>query len=185
MRAMIIIVVVSYPRDDVSVPTRFGVGRVRPIPRDDSGAKELLFAVVLFRTVFSNLHHFGHLTDDHDRTLRYYRNVLGGSVEESSTVDEKVDVTFVEWPQFRVEIVSRRERGTYLDELLDKLLDESPYHLAITVPDIDTAMAALEDDGIPMYNEEPVGGLGPYVRAFPEPSATPGLPIELIELEDR
>lgn len=134
--------------------------------------------------MFSNTHHVGHLTDDFDDTLRYYRNVLGGTVAESSSVDGKVDVAFVEWPKFRIEVVSRHERGTYLDDLMDALLAESPYHLAVVVDDIEAAMAHFESHGIPMYDEEPVGGLGPYVRAFPDPAATSGLPVELIELDD-
>lgn len=135
--------------------------------------------------MLSGLHHVGHITDDYDRTVQFYRDALGGTVGETATVGGAVSVAFVEWPSFRVEVVAREERGTYLDGLLDELLDVSPYHLAVTVSDIDTAMASVESAGYPMFDERPVEGLGPYVRAFIEPNAVPELPIEFVELEGK
>jgi len=131
----------------------------------------------------TGLHHIGHLSEEYDQALAYYQDALGGTVAESTTVDGAVEVAFVEWPEFRIELVGRRERGTYLDELLDALLDESPYHLAVTVEDIADSAAALEAAGYPMFDPEPVGGLGPYVRAFVDPGVVPGPPLELIELD--
>lgn len=133
--------------------------------------------------MLSGLHHFGHLAEDYDQAMTYYCDVLGGTVEESTTVDGAVDVAFVSWPEFRVEVVGRRERGTYLDELLDELAEPAPYHLAVTVSDIEVTMEALQQDGYSMFDSEPVEGLGPYVRAFVEPADVPGLPIELIEFD--
>lgn len=135
-------------------------------------------------TVLSGLHHVGHLTHDFDQSLAYYRDALGGSVGEQTVVEDSVRVVFVEWPDFRVELVDASERGTYLDELLDALVAESPYHLAVTVPDIESAMSSLSENGYPLFDDEPVEGLGPYVRAFVEPDAVPGPPLELIELND-
>ena len=133
--------------------------------------------------MFSGLHHVGHLTDEYEPTMTYYCDALGGTVRETTVVDDAVEVAFVEWPDFRVEVVGRRARGTYLDELLDELLDVSPYHLATTVPDIEEAMTSLQEEGYSMFDPEPVEGLGPYVRAFVDPSGVPGLPIELVELD--
>ena len=135
-------------------------------------------------SVLSGLHHVGHLTDDYERAMAYYRDTLGGKIETTTTVDDAVDVAFVTWGSFRVEVVARDTRGTYLDDLLDSLFDVSPYHLAVTVPDIAEAAATLEAEGYPMYDVEPVDGLGPYDRAFVDPKAVPGLPLELVELDD-
>lgn len=134
--------------------------------------------------MLSGLHHVGHVTTEYDRTIRFYRDALNGTVGETTTVGGAVSVAFVEWPSFRVEVVARDERGTYLDGLLDELLDVSPYHLAVIVPDIEEAIASLANVGYPMFDEQPVEGLGPYVRAFVEPHSTPGLPIELVELAE-
>ncbi|WP_436911482.1 VOC family protein [Halosimplex marinum] len=134
--------------------------------------------------MLSSLHHFGHLVEDYDRAMTYYCDVLGGTVQESTTVDGAVEVAFVSWPDFRIEVVGRRERGTYLDDLIDELVEPAPYHLAVTVPDIEPTMEALQQDGYSMFDPEPVEGLGPYVRAFVEPDDVPGLPIELIELDE-
>lgn len=148
-----------------------------------AGGETFMSVGAIGEGVFSGLHHVGHLTDEYESTMAYYRDVLGGDVRETTVVDDAVEVAFIEWPDFRVEVVGRSARGTYLDDLLDELSDVSPYHLATTVPDIEEAMAALQEEGYPMFDPEPVEGLGPYVRAFADPSAVPGLPIELVELD--
>jgi len=134
--------------------------------------------------VLTDVHHLGHVTSEYEQTIAYYRDVFGGTVADHTTVDDAVHAAFVEWPEFRVEVVCRDERGTYLDPLLDELEAVSPYHLAVVVTDLDAAMDRLEREGFPMYDETPVEGLGPYVRAFVEPAAVPGLPVELVELDD-
>lgn len=156
-----------------------GVSRVR-LPF----GKEIIPSVPVDRIVFSDIHHVGHLTDNYDATLAYYRDALDGTVAEQTVVDDAVRVSFVEWPGVRIELVGRERRGTYLDELLDELEATCPYHLAVVVDDIDIAMERMEREGFPMYDETPVDGLGPYVRAFVEPAVVPGLPIELVELTD-
>lgn len=134
--------------------------------------------------MLTDIHHLGHATEEYEQTIAYYRDVFGGTVAAHTTVDDAVRVAFVEWPAFRVEVVCRERRGTYLDPLLDELAAVSPYHLAVVVEDIDAAMAHAEREGFGMYDETPVEGLGPYVRAFVEPDAVPGLPVELVELDD-
>lgn len=134
--------------------------------------------------MISGIHHLGIIVDDYDQTVTFYRDVLGGELETETSVDGKVDVAFLRVPGGKVEVIARRERGTYLDELLDDLRDRSEYHVAYTVPDIEAAMSQLDEHGVRMYDREPVGGIGAYVRAFVEPSDVPGLPIELVELED-
>lgn len=124
------------------------------------------------------------IVDDYDRTTTFYRDVLGGTLGEETSVDGKVDVGFVHTPGGTVELISRSERGTYLDDLIDDLQEHSQYHVAYTVPDIEAAMDTLEDHGVELYDHEPVDGLGAYVRAFVAPESVPGLPVELVELRD-
>jgi len=130
--------------------------------------------------MFERVHHVGQVVDDIEATTAFYEDVLDGAVTSSGSVDGKVDVAFVELPDCRTELICRHERGTYLDDLLDELVDPES-HVAFVVDDIAEAMATFEDAGHPMHDEEPVEGLGPYVRAFVEPSAVPGTPIELVE----
>jgi methylmalonyl-CoA epimerase len=132
--------------------------------------------------VFERVHHVGQLVEDIDRTAAFYESVLGAETTATGDVDGKVEVAFLEVAGTATELIARHERGTYLDDLLDAHLEASAFHVAYTVPDIAAAMAVLEDAGYPMFDEEPVGGLGPYVRAFPDPRAVPGIPIELVEL---
>lgn len=134
--------------------------------------------------MFEGEHHVGQIVDDIDDVAAFYTDVLDGTVTDTGSVDGKVDVAFVELPEYRTELICRRERGTYLDELLDALLEQSESHTAFVVSDIESAMDDFESAGYPMYDEEPVEGLGPYVRAFVDPSAVPTQPIELVELRD-
>lgn len=131
--------------------------------------------------MFEGVHHVGQIVDDIEETKAFYENVLGGTVTSTGSVDGKVDVAFVELPEFRTELICRHERGTYLDDLLDELVEKPTSHVAFVVDDMAAAMATFEDAGYSMYDEEPVDGLGQYVRAFVEPTEVPGMAIELVE----
>lgn len=134
--------------------------------------------------MFETLHHVGQLVEDIDRVRTFYENVLGGEVTATADIEGKVEVAFVEVGGTAAELIARNERGTYLDDLLDAHQAVSDYHLAYVVEDIATVAADFEEAGYPMFDEEPVGGLGSYVRAFLDPAAVPGIPIELVELRD-
>lgn len=134
--------------------------------------------------MFEGLHHVGQLVDDIEEVTTFYTDVLDGTVTDTGSVDGKVDVAFVELPEYRTELICRHERGTYLDDLLDALGEQSDSHVAFVVSDVEAAMTTFEDAGYPMYDDAPVEGLGPYVRAFVEPSAVPTPPIELVELRE-
>lgn len=58
----------------------------------------------------------------------------------------------------------------------------SPYHVAYTVSALEDAISRMEEAGFPMYDSEPVSGLGPYRRAFADPESVPGIPFEFVEL---
>lgn len=131
--------------------------------------------------MFEGVHHVGQIVDDFEGTLAFYQDVLGGDVTSRGDVDGKVEVAFVELPEYRTEVICRHERGTYLDDLLDELVDQPASHVAFVVDDIAAATATFEDAGYSMHDEEPVDGLGAYMRAFVEPSEVPGMPIELVE----
>jgi catechol 2,3-dioxygenase-like lactoylglutathione lyase family enzyme len=151
---------------------------------DRSTRQNICIPVIVRGNVLTDIHHVGHLTDEYEQTVTYYRDVFDGTVSDHTTVDDAVHIAFVEWAEFRVEVVCRERRGTHLDPLLDELSEVSPYHLAVVVADIDDAMAWMEREGFPMYDETPVEGLGPYVRAFVEPAAVPGFSVELVELDE-
>lgn len=131
--------------------------------------------------MIEDINHIGMIVDDYEGTVAVYLDVMGGTVADEVSVDGKVDIALVGVAGGQLELIARRERGTYLDGLLDALLEQSPYHVAYEVSDMAVAMASLADHGIEMYNDEPVEGIGAYVRAFPDPASVPGLPFELVE----
>lgn len=113
-----------------------------------------------------------------------YRDLLGVDVLTVNDTDEPVRIAFLELPSNQVHLISREARGSDIDELLDDLLAVSPYHVAYTVSDIHAAVECFEDAGLEMYTPEPERGLGPYLRAFADPKAIPGVPFEFVELVD-
>ena len=134
--------------------------------------------------MITGCHHVGLVVDDYERTVGFYRDVLGGDLATETDVDGKVRVAFVDFPGHAVEVIAREERGTRLDDLLDALRERSDYHVAHAVEDIEAATAAVEREGYRMFDESPVEGLGPYVRAFVHPYDVPAIPVELVELDE-
>lgn len=130
------------------------------------------------------IHHIGQFVDDHQATIDFYRDVCGGVVGETVSVDGRIDVTFITFSDHRVELISRTERGTELDGLIDYLLAESAYHVAYVVPDLIEAVEQFERYGISRYDDEPVSGIGAYNRMYVDPHEVPGIPIELVELTE-
>ncbi|WP_435181356.1 VOC family protein [Halorussus sp. AFM4] len=111
-------------------------------------------------------------------TATFYCDLLDGELREETSVDGRVDLGFIQTSGGKVELITRNERGAYLDDLLDEIQDHSQCHVAYPVPDIATSKETLEDRGIELYDCEPVDGTGAYVRAF----VAPGVPIELVDL---
>jgi catechol 2,3-dioxygenase-like lactoylglutathione lyase family enzyme len=56
------------------------------------------------------------------------------------------------------------------------------HHIALEVPDIRALAKALQAEGTPMLEEEPVKGAGPFLCNFLDPRATRGLTIEFVQL---
>lgn len=130
----------------------------------------------------ASIHHIGQIVDDYDTVVAFYEKMFDGQVRDEVSIDGKVNAAFIELPDHAVELVCRTERGTHLDGILDALTAQSRHHVAYAVPDIDAALDSFESEGYELFNDEPVEGLGAYVRAFVSPDGTPSIPIELIEV---
>lgn len=133
--------------------------------------------------MLTGVHHVGVIESDHKRALGFFVDVFDGTIEQTVEVNDRVIVTFVALPGLRIELITRRERGSDLDGILDELLAVSPSHIAFTVDDIDQAMATLKAAGYRMHDLTAVDGVGPYLRAFLHPADVPGIPVELVEPE--
>jgi catechol 2,3-dioxygenase-like lactoylglutathione lyase family enzyme len=136
--------------------------------------------------MITGVHHVGQIVEDFDAALTLTEDVLGATVFErrdlasentesrddagsGAGTDPAVWMAFTEVPDCQLHLISREERDTDIDPLLDSLLAASPHYVAYTVPDIREAIARVEEAGFEMYDTEPVSGLGPYERAFAVP----------------
>jgi methylmalonyl-CoA/ethylmalonyl-CoA epimerase len=115
----------------------------------------------------------------------YYERVLGATYEGSEDVaSQKVRVAF-----YRVGPAD----GGVLIELLEPMAADSPiakfiekrgegvHHVAYTVADIETRLAALKQDGAVLIDEVPRQGAHDTRIAFIHPKSSAGVLTELVE----
>jgi methylmalonyl-CoA/ethylmalonyl-CoA epimerase len=131
------------------------------------------------------VNHIGIAVRALDEHRDYYERVLGASYEGSEDVpSQKVRVAF-----YRIGPAD----GGVLIELLEPMVDDSPiakflekrgegvHHVAYTVADIETRLAALKQDGATLIDEAPRQGAHHTRIAFLHPKSSAGVLTELVE----
>lgn len=128
-----------------------------------------------------HLHHVGQLVAAYDEALELHRDVLGMPVVGTQRVSAGVRLAVLDAGNCQMHLIGRDDcRGDPIDDLLDALLESSPYHLAYAVDDIVAAMDRVRAAGYDLLTDDPEDGLGPYRRAFVHPGA-PSIPFEFVE----
>ena len=93
------------------------------------------------------IHHVGYLTKNIEKAESAFER-LGFVVEEPAQKDEIRDIiiTFMVNGDYRVELIQPRDKESPMYPLL-KNYKNTPYHFCYEVPDIDEAIAELENSG--------------------------------------
>lgn len=81
----------------------------------------------------------------------------------------------------RIELLAGTDPDSPVSRFIDKR-GEGLHHLCVYVDDIDSALVALEKDGVRLIDREPRVGAEGHRIAFVHPASTHGV---LIELEER
>jgi LAO/AO transport system kinase len=124
--------------------------------------------------------HLGIAVRSLDEALRFYRDQLGMEVSARETVEqEQVHVAMLPAGQPRIELLEPTEPDSAVGRFLDKR-GEGLHHVALTVPDLEAAVARLRATGARVLNE-PRRGAGGHRYVFVHPSATGGVLLELIQ----
>lgn len=162
---------------------------VRTVATEGAGVDELLATLEKVRRTARprgepeggcRIDHLGIAVRSIEAALRFYRDQLGLPLGGRETVEqEKVRVAMLPAGQPRIELLEPAEPDSPVGRFLEKR-GEGLHHVALTVPDLEAAVARLRAAGARVL-DEPRRGAGGHRYVFVHPSSTGGVLLELIQ----
>lgn len=111
----------------------------------------------------------------------FYEQVLGAKFESMEEVSsQKVRVGFYKLGEMRLELLEPTDPSSAVAAFLEKR-GEGLHHIAYTVSDLESRLAALKSGGIRLIDEAPRPGAHYSRIAFLHPKSTCGVLTELCE----
>lgn len=127
------------------------------------------------------INHIGIAVQSLEATLPFYRDCLGMLFKgEEEVVEQKVKVAMLEVGESKIELLEPTAQDSPIAKFLEK---NGPgiHHVAYEVPDIEAAIAHLQQNGARMIDEFPrVGAHGTRI-AFVHPKSSNGVLTELCQ----
>ena len=123
--------------------------------------------------------HIAVVVEDIGPALNFWQGALGltlGKIEDVPA--EAVEVAFLELDNAHIELVKPTTDDSGIAKYLEKR-GAGMHHVALAVPDIDAAMAALIEAGIELINAEPRARDNGTRYAFVHPRSTGGVLVEI------
>lgn len=125
--------------------------------------------------------HIGIAVRSIDRSLEFYREVLGLEPSRRTVVDhEQVEVAVLPAGEPRMELLQPTGADSAIARFLEKR-GEGLHHIAVKVDDLDAAVAALRRSGRRLVSDAIRIGAEDYRYVFVHPKDACGVLIELIE----
>jgi methylmalonyl-CoA epimerase len=126
------------------------------------------------------VHHVAVVVRDVDESLRFWRDMLGLTVESVLPIpSDRVTIAFLPVGESRVELVQPTDETTGVARFLESK-GEGFHHVCFEVPNLAETLLRLELDGIELIDTAPRRGAeGPV--AFLHPRSCHGVLVELIE----
>ncbi|MGD8331356.1 MAG: methylmalonyl-CoA epimerase [Acidobacteriota bacterium] len=124
--------------------------------------------------------HVGIAVRDIDAAAERYRELLGARViHREKVTGQGVEVAFLEMPgATRVELIAPLDDGSPVARFLAKR-GEGMHHICVLVEDIDTTLARLGEEEVPLVDAAPRSGAEGARIAFLHPAALGGVLLEL------
>ena len=122
--------------------------------------------------------HAGIATDDADTLASLFSDLFDTSVVHEEELDG-LQVLFLDVENGYFELLEPTGDGT-----IQRYLDENGpgiHHLALSTPDIETALSRARELGIDLIDEEPRSGAWDHRVAFLHPKSTGGILIEFVQ----
>jgi LAO/AO transport system kinase len=160
---------------------------VKTVATEGTGVAALLEAVARVSqpsqrrsTSLRNLiDHVGIAVNDLDAAVKFYQ-AIGLRVTHRETVEtEQVHVAMLPLGESRIELLEPAAADSPISKFLEKR-GPGLHHLALRVPDLETAVARLRESGARLLNE-PRTGAGGHRYVFIHPASTGGVLLELIQ----
>lgn len=127
------------------------------------------------------IHHVGYVVADLDAEIPAYRDVLGMPVGAREVMSEQgVEAVLLGGGPSYVELIAPVTEDTGVARFLAKK-GPGMHHVAFAVPDLESALRELEDEGVELIDTAPRRGLGGHMVAFLHPRSTGGVLTELVE----
>ena len=114
-----------------------------------------------------------------ESAIEFYESI-GLKVEHRETIAaEKVHVAMLPTADSRIELLEPAASDSPISKFLEKR-GPGLHHIALRVPDLDSAIARLRESGARLLNE-PRAGAGGHRYVFVHPASTGGVLLELIQ----
>lgn len=131
-----------------------------------------------------NIHHVAIAVEDLDAALDGYHTLYGVVPISREVVEEQgVEEAMIAIGGSHIQLLEPLSRDSPVGAYLDKR-GEGMHHIAFAVPDIDAALAHLDESGARLIDTEPRIGGGGHRIAFVHPASLTGTLIELVEVHD-
>ena len=126
--------------------------------------------------------HVGIAVRDLDAGCATYLQLFGAELSGREVVpSQRVEVAFLSLPgDARVELIAPLDDDSPVAKFLDRR-GEGMHHICVLVEDIVATLAQLQENGVPLVDEEPRSGSEGSRIAFLHPAALGGVLLELKE----
>ena len=127
------------------------------------------------------IHHIGIATSGIDDAADVWRDLLGLRADHTEDVaGQKVRVCMLPVGDSRIELLEPMSADSPISKFLEKR-GGGIHHIAVSVEDIQAALADLKAKGAKLIDEHPRVGAGGCLVAFIHPSSTGGVLLELVQ----
>ena len=109
-----------------------------------------------------------------------FYETLGLRIEHEETVEhEQVKTAMLPLGETRIELLEPTAEDSVIGRYLAKR-GEGLHHIAVHVPDVDAAMAAMQSAGVRLVNDQVKTGAGGHRYFFVHPASTGGVLLEIV-----
>jgi methylmalonyl-CoA/ethylmalonyl-CoA epimerase len=127
------------------------------------------------------IHHVGYVVADLDEEIPVYRDTFGMPVGAREVMPEQgVEAVLLGAGPSYVELIRPVDEDTGVSRFL-ATRGPGMHHVAFAVPDLESALHTLGDEGVALIDSAPRRGLGGHMVAFLHPRSTGGVLTELVQ----